>query len=84
MLAELDTVALRIGEVNQVIAADRSLGDQYQIGHSFFTPPTSRKITNSQDWLRQVVRREIRPLLAEYWFDEPDRVDRETDRLLGN
>lgn len=82
--AELDTVALRIGEVNQAITADRSLGDQYQIGHSFFTPPTSRKITNSQDWLRQVVRREIRPLLAEYWFDEPDRVDRETDRLLGN
>lgn len=82
--AELTTVAVRIDEVNQVIAADRSLGEQYQIGHSFFTPPTSRNVPDTQDWLRQVVQREIRPLLAEYWFDEPDRVDRETDRLLGN
>ncbi|GAS92476.1 AAA family ATPase [Mycolicibacterium brisbanense] len=80
---ELASIAVRIGEINASITADRSLGEQYRIGHSFFTPPTTRKITNTRDWLRQIVQREIRPLLAEYWFDAPDRVDRETARLLG-
>ncbi|WP_235742310.1 AAA family ATPase [Mycolicibacterium phocaicum] len=82
--ADLAAIARRIGEVNGTIAADRSLGEQYQIGHSFFTPPISRKIPDTRYWLHQVVQREIRPLLAEYWFDEPDRVDQETARLLGD
>nr|MDT0525544.1 hypothetical protein [Streptomyces sp. DSM 41633] len=81
---DLASIAARIGEINASITADRSLGEQYQIGHSFFTPPTTHKVTNTPDWLRQVVEREIRPLLAEYWFDEPDRVEREASRLLGD
>lgn len=80
---ELASVAARVGEINASISADRSLGDQYQIGHSFFTPSTTRKVTNTQTWLRQIVEREIRPLLTEYWFDEPDRVERAAARLLG-
>lgn len=80
---QLTTIASRVSDLNATIAADRSLGPQYRIGHSFFTPSTTRKITDAGDWLLQLVQREIRPLLAEYWFDEPDRVDRETARLLG-
>ncbi|MBU3750795.1 MAG: AAA family ATPase [Mycobacterium sp.] len=82
-LADLDAVAQRVGEVNASIAADKSLGEQYRIGHSFFTPSPTRKISDTQDWLTRVVHREIGPLLAEYWFDEPERVAAEEHRLLG-
>ncbi len=82
-MADLDVIAQRVGEVNASIASDPSLGEQYRIGHSFFTPAATRKVTNTQDWLHRVVRREIGPLLSEYWFDEPERVAGEERRLLG-
>lgn len=82
-VAELESVAHRINLVNESIAADPSLGVQYQIGHSFFTPAPTRKIGDTEQWIRQVVEHELRALLAEYWFDDPDRIDRETSRLLG-
>ena len=82
-IADLDAIAQRIGDVNASIAADKSLGEQYRIGHSFFTPSPTRKITNTQDWVHRVVQREIGPLLAEYWFDDPERVAAEEQRLLG-
>jgi 5-methylcytosine-specific restriction protein B len=83
-LADLDAIAQRVSDVNASIAADKSLGEQYRIGHSFFTPSPTRKISDTQDWLRRVVSREIGPLLAEYWFDEPERVATEERRLLGD
>lgn len=82
-VAELDAIARRIAEVNTAISADRSLGEQYQIGHSFFTPSPTRKITDTAAWIQQVVQRELRPLLTEYWFDDPERVDNLTALLLG-
>lgn len=83
-LADLDAIAQRVGDLNHSIAADKSLGEQYRIGHSFFTPSPTRKIADTQDWLRRVVSREIGPLLSEYWFDEPERVASEESRLLGD
>ncbi len=82
-MRDLEAIAQRIGEVNASIASDPSLGEQYRIGHSFFTPSPTRKITNTQEWVQRVVRREIGPLLSEYWFDEPERVASEETRLLG-
>ena len=82
-MRDLDAIAQRVGEVNASIASDPSLGEQYRIGHSFFTPSPTRKIPNTQDWVQRVVRREIGPLLSEYWFDEPERVASEENRLLG-
>ena len=71
-MAELEAIAQRVGDVNVSIAADRSLGEQYRIGHSFFTPSPMRKIADTQEWVQRLVQREIGPLLSEYWFDEPD------------
>ena len=82
-MADLEAIAQRVGDVNASIASDKSLGEQYRIGHSFFTPAPTRKITNAQDWVHRVVQREIGPLLSEYWFDEPERVAAEEQRLLG-
>ncbi|MDV7101998.1 AAA family ATPase [Gordonia amicalis] len=79
----LADLGARIGELNAQIADDRSLGAQYRIGHSFFTPSSEAPIIDAAAWIRGVVEQEIRPLLAEYWFDDPDRVVTETAKLIG-
>lgn len=76
-------LAMRLESLNQRISAERSLGEQYCIGHSFFTPPGETAIDDPQVWLRGVVEQEIRPLLAEYWFDDPAKVDEEAAALIG-
>jgi hypothetical protein len=80
----LGALASRVEVLNQRIAADTSLGDQYCIGHSFFTPPTDTPITDPHAWIRAIVDQEIRPLLSEYWFDDPQKVIAETNALIGS
>ncbi|NKS36498.1 AAA domain-containing protein [Rhodococcus hoagii] len=82
--AFLTALAQRVGALNDAIAGDRSLGEQYRIGHSFFTPHGKSRIDDPDAWLRQVVYSEIRPLLDEYWFDDPQRVEKEAAALLGS
>jgi len=66
--------------LNQDIASDRALGEQYSIGHSYFTP--AQAISNGQDWCAAIVHTEIAPLLDEYWFDQPDRAATASKTLL--
>ncbi|MFN3002975.1 AAA family ATPase [Mycolicibacterium wolinskyi] len=80
----LAALADRIGVLNQRISDDRSLGEQYRIGHSFFTPAHASTIDDPTGWIRGVVAQEIRPLLAEYWFDDPAKVAAETAALIGS
>jgi 5-methylcytosine-specific restriction protein B len=79
----LASLADRIGVLNERVADDRSLGKQYRIGHSFFTPTNDIVIDDAARWIREVVEQEIRPLLAEYWFDDPEKVVTETAALIG-
>jgi len=79
----LAALAERVGVLNQRIAEDRSLGEQYRIGHSFFTPAHDTPVVDAAGWIRRVVEQEIRPLLAEYWFDDPARVSAESEALAG-
>jgi DNA polymerase III delta prime subunit len=77
----LNAVVQRIGKVNKEIAADTSsLGDGYQIGHSFFCPDLGS--IADEGWYRQIILYEIMPLLKEYWFDKPDNVAQTIDFLL--
>jgi hypothetical protein len=39
-------------------------------------------VANPDHWYRAVVETEIVPLLEEYWFDDPDKVDHWSERLL--
>lgn len=67
--------------LNAAIAADKvNLGPGFQIGHSFFTPTTP--IASSDHWFETVVETEIRPLLEEYWFDDPAKAAEWRERLL--
>ena len=81
--AFLNGIAQRIDALNEDIAADRNLGRQFRIGHSFVTPAPGSDIGEPQVWFAQVVETEIVPLLHEYWFDDPDRVAEARSKLLG-
>ena len=81
--AFLDNIAQRINSLNEDIAADRNLGRQFRIGHSFVTPVPGTSIEDPDEWYEQVVETEIVPLLHEYWFDQSDKVADARTRLLG-
>lgn len=79
----LAILAQRIGVLNQRISDDRSLGEQYCIGHSYFTPAHTNTIDDPARWIRDIIEYELRPLLAEYWFDDPARIETEAAELIG-
>lgn len=76
-------VAQRINALNEEIAADRNLGRQFRIGHSFVTPAPGAPIEDHDEWFEQVVETEIVPLLHEYWFDDPNKVESARSSLLS-
>jgi hypothetical protein len=75
-------IASRMTALNEVVAADTAnLGRGFRIGHSFFTP--SDGATPGDDWFERVVETEIRPLLEEYWFEQPAVADDWCRKLLA-
>lgn len=74
---KLDRLIDMVKQLNEVIQQDETLGEGFCIGHSYFC--TEDKIDDQ--WLTEVVRYEILPLLTEYWFDEPEKVRDWTRRL---
>ena len=77
----LSDIQARMSNLNQTIESDSKLGRQFQVGHSYVTPPPGVE-TNPGAWYRDVVESEIGPLLDEYWFDEPSKAQREREKLL--
>jgi len=70
-----DTFSLLIDNVmnlNKEIASDSALGTGFCIGHSYFCG--MRCCT--EDWIETVVEYDILPMLKEYWFDEPVKVQK--------
>lgn len=68
---KFDKFISTIEALNKEIAQDASLGAGFRIGHSYFC--TSDVIDNT--WLSSVVEFELLPLLQEYWFDEPSKIE---------
>ena len=78
----VDLIVNRMTALNQTIKEDPMLGENYQIGHSFFCPKGEFSSRLDKTWYRTIVRTEIIPLLKEYWFDNPRKVeDAERDLL---
>lgn len=78
--AAIAHIQTRMESLNEEIAADRALGVQFQIGHSYVTPHAP--VAQAHTWFEDVVHSEIGPLLHEYWFDTPARADEAISRLL--
>ena len=68
-----------VKKLNEEISKDESLGEGFQIGHSYFC--VEDEITN--EWLSAVINFEILPLLYEYWFDEKSKVESWKNKLHG-
>lgn len=70
-----------VKRLNQEISADESLGPGFCIGHSYFCNITSG--TLSDRTLSNLVEFELIPLIREYWFDEPAKVEEWVRNLRG-
>lgn len=79
---EDDTFSMLIEQVknlNKEIANDAALGKGFCIGHSYFCG----KKAVTDEWMEAVVEYDILPMLREYWFDEPAKVQKWTNLLRG-
>ena len=68
-----------VKELNEEIMSDDSLGEGFYIGHSYFCNLDKNDVDNI---LAEIVSFELIPLLKEYWFDEPEKVNKWTIRLM--
>lgn len=68
---KFDRLINAIELLNQTIASDSSLGEGFKIGHSYFC---NFKSVNDKR-LYNIVEYELIPMLKEYWFDEPAKVN---------
>lgn len=66
-----------VREVNKEIEKDSALGQGFCIGHSYFCV---REGVTDED-VHGIARFEIEPLIAEYWFDDQQKVRKLTDKL---
>jgi 5-methylcytosine-specific restriction protein B len=69
----------QIVELNKEILLDGSLGKGFCIGHSYFCGAQ----VCTEEWMKEIVNYDILPMLSEYWFDEPAKVQRWENRLHG-
>ncbi len=79
----VELIVKRMTSLNQKIKEDPLLGENYQIGHSFFCPKGDHFDGLDENWVRTIVRTEIVPLLKEYWFDNPKKVEDAEKGLLA-
>ena len=68
-------------DLNSTIKNDETLGEGFRIGHSFFC---NLNKDNVEEQLDNIVEYEIIPLLKEYWFDEPDKVNEWSQKLRNS
>ena len=67
-----------VKDLNEDIRADESLGEGFEIGHSYFCSPDAQ---DTSTWIQSIIEYSIIPLIEEYWFDNPDQADKWTGRL---
>lgn len=69
----------QVKDLNDEILKDDSLGSGFCIGHSYFC----NLDTCTNEVLLDIVDFDILPMLNEYWFDEPSKVERWENNLHG-
>ena len=71
----------KMRDLNKAIAKHPSLNENYAVGHSFFCPRVRKPAEGWDEWYQTIIDFEIRPLLRDYWFDDPDTAKDEADKL---
>ncbi|MBE0637050.1 MAG: EVE domain-containing protein [Bacteroidales bacterium] len=68
----IDHICSSVTKVNSKIKDDINLGEGFQIGHSYFC--TFMEGEDENNWWNEVLSFELKPLLAEIWFDDSAKV----------
>lgn len=76
---KFDSLINTVASLNKAISEDPSLGNGFRVGHSYFC--TGELVDDA--WLSDLVEYELIPLINEYWFDEPSKVEQWTLKLRG-
>lgn len=63
-----------IEDINLDIKSDPSLGEGFEIGHSYFLPNLKGRKGNISD-IEEIINYDILPLLKEYWYDDKDKYN---------
>ena len=71
-----------IEKINEAIEDDKSLGNGFKIGHSYFCPQLKDRKGNKKD-IQDIITYEIIPLLEEYWYDDEDSLIQWKNALDG-
>ena len=77
-----DSIISVMEDLNDSIKKDETLGEGFRIGHSYFCNLDNEE--DVEEKLHYIVEYEIIPLLKEYWFDEPDKVDEWSAKLRNS
>ena len=72
---DIDRVIRNFKQLNGEVAANATLGPEFQVGHSYLL--RHRELTAAN--LAQVWRFDIEPLLREYYYDAPEQLPRLRD-----
>ncbi|MHA1973118.1 MAG: MrcB family domain-containing protein [Candidatus Hodarchaeales archaeon] len=75
----VEKIISRVSSLNNKIKEDSSLGEGFQVGHSYFCNFSNN--SGDEDWYQFIVDYEIGPLLKEYWFDNPEKANNQIDYL---
>ncbi|WP_172372200.1 McrB family protein [Sporosarcina jiandibaonis] len=69
----------QIQRLNEVITEDETLGEGFEIGHSYVC---FNDVVTDED-LSVVIEYELLPLLEEYWFDELEKYNEWSQKFYG-
>lgn len=75
--ARVAKIVEAIKDLNKTIVNDDSLGEGFRIGHSYFCNQSE-----NDEWIENVVKYDICPMIDEYWFDNKEKCEAEQKRLL--
>jgi len=75
---KFDDVVNLIKLLNEDITNDELLGEEFNIGHSYFCNLDKSGLDNT---LKTIIEYEIIPLINEYWFDDKDKFEEWSGKL---
>ncbi|MDD5792529.1 MAG: AAA family ATPase [Erysipelotrichaceae bacterium] len=73
-----DRLVATVQDLNNDIRGDHSLGEGFEIGHSYFCG--AENVTHA--WLLSIVKYSLVPMLKEYWFDDDAKWKGWQEKLL--
>lgn len=75
----IDKIVEKFTELNNEISIDASLGEDFEIGHSYFC---DSKEAITEDIYQAIIKYDIKPILDEYYFDNKEKAEELYKKLI--